>query len=104
MVKAALVTVVTLLWTCFAAASPSAEHAAKSFFRGKEGEGSSDKHTNNWAVLVCSSRYWFNYRHMANALGMYVNFLPSFARLWLPQLRRAKAILCAVYELTGSMR
>ncbi|KIM37229.1 hypothetical protein M413DRAFT_31151 [Hebeloma cylindrosporum] len=28
-------------------------------------------HTNNWAVLVCSSRYWFNYRHMANALGMY---------------------------------
>lgn len=19
-------------------------------------------HTNNWAVLVCSSRYWFNYR------------------------------------------
>lgn len=43
-------------------------------------------HTNNWAVLVSSSRYWFNYRvrrlpqhttfllhssqHMANALGM----------------------------------
>lgn len=46
-------------------------------------------HTNNWAVLVCASRYWFNYRvssaslnqckfmlnlnsqqHMANALGM----------------------------------
>lgn len=31
----------------------------------------SDGHTNNWAVLVCSSRYWFNYRHMANTLGMY---------------------------------
>ncbi|KAF5366118.1 hypothetical protein D9757_010935 [Collybiopsis confluens] len=31
----------------------------------------SQQHTNNWAVLVCSSRYWFNYRHMANALGMY---------------------------------
>ncbi|KAL4072514.1 peptidase C13 family-domain-containing protein [Scleroderma yunnanense] len=28
-------------------------------------------HTNNWAVLVCASRYWFNYRHMANTLGMY---------------------------------
>jgi phosphatidylinositol glycan class K len=28
-------------------------------------------HTNNWAVLVCSSRYWFNYRHMANTLAMY---------------------------------
>ncbi|KAJ7619392.1 peptidase C13 family-domain-containing protein [Roridomyces roridus] len=32
---------------------------------------STSNHTNNWAVLVCSSRYWFNYRHMANALGMY---------------------------------
>jgi phosphatidylinositol glycan class K len=21
-----------------------------------------DGHTNNWAVLVCASRYWFNYR------------------------------------------
>lgn len=29
------------------------------------------RHTNNWAVLVCSSRYWFNYRHMANTLAMY---------------------------------
>ncbi|SDA03713.1 BZ3500_MvSof-1268-A1-R1_Chr11-1g03153 [Microbotryum saponariae] len=27
--------------------------------------------TNNWAVLVCSSRFWFNYRHMANTLAMY---------------------------------
>ena len=23
---------------------------------------SSSGHTNNWAVLVCASRYWFNYR------------------------------------------
>ncbi|KAK9456725.1 peptidase C13 family-domain-containing protein [Dipodascopsis uninucleata] len=29
------------------------------------------KHTNNWAVLVSTSRFWFNYRHMANALSMY---------------------------------
>lgn len=21
-----------------------------------------DRHTNNWAVLACTSRYWFNYR------------------------------------------
>ncbi|GBE85948.1 GPI-anchor transamidase [Sparassis crispa] len=33
--------------------------------------GSASAHTSNWAVLVCASRYWFNYRHMANALGMY---------------------------------
>jgi phosphatidylinositol glycan class K len=30
-----------------------------------------DAHTNNWAVLVCTSRFWFNYRHVANALGIY---------------------------------
>jgi len=29
------------------------------------------QHTNNWAVLVCSSRFWFNYRHVANVLGLY---------------------------------
>lgn len=29
------------------------------------------QHTNNWAVLVCTSRFWFNYRHMANVLSMY---------------------------------
>jgi len=28
-------------------------------------------HTNNWAVLVDTSRFWFNYRHSANALGIY---------------------------------
>ncbi|ODN74732.1 hypothetical protein L202_07061 [Cryptococcus amylolentus CBS 6039] len=39
---------------------------------GNNTEGlASDGHTNNWAVLVCSSRYWFNYRHMANTLAMY---------------------------------
>ena len=55
-------------------------------------KGTSLNHTNNWAVLVSASRYWFNYRvrldistrpqriiylfinilqHMSNALGMY---------------------------------
>lgn len=27
--------------------------------------------TNNWAVLVSSSQYWFNYRHAANVLSIY---------------------------------
>lgn len=27
-------------------------------FYGEEGDG----HTNNWAVLVCASKFWFNYR------------------------------------------
>ncbi|CAB4253791.1 similar to Saccharomyces cerevisiae YDR331W GPI8 ER membrane glycoprotein subunit of the glycosylphosphatidylinositol transamidase complex [Maudiozyma barnettii] len=32
---------------------------------------SNAEHTNNWAVLVSTSRFWFNYRHMANVLSMY---------------------------------
>ncbi|KAG1898457.1 peptidase C13 family-domain-containing protein [Suillus fuscotomentosus] len=64
-----------LLLTCFVAwavgssgsSAPAGERAADFFSRHDSGSG----HTNNWAVLVCASRYWFNYRHMANALGMY---------------------------------
>ena len=26
---------------------------------------------NNWALLVCTSRFWFNYRHIANTLSLY---------------------------------
>lgn len=37
-------------------------------------------HSNNWAVLVCTSRFWFNYRHVANTLGMY----RSVKRLGIP--------------------
>ncbi|KAF2276628.1 uncharacterized protein EI97DRAFT_432874 [Westerdykella ornata] len=29
------------------------------------------KHTSNWAVLVGTSRFWFNYRHLANVLSLY---------------------------------
>lgn len=32
---------------------------------------SNSGHTNNWAVLVSTSRFWFNYRHMANTLSLY---------------------------------
>lgn len=28
-------------------------------------------HSNNWAVLVDTSRFWFNYRHAANVYSMY---------------------------------
>ncbi|KAJ7664731.1 peptidase C13 family-domain-containing protein [Mycena rosella] len=54
------------------ATTPSHEQIVGDFFskNGSTGGTTSD-HTNNWAVLVCASRYWFNYRHMANALGMY---------------------------------
>lgn len=32
---------------------------------------SKSNHTNNWAVLVSTSRFWFNYRHIANVLSLY---------------------------------
>ena len=35
------------------------------------GDNYSGQHTNNWAVLVCTSRFWFNYRHIANTLSLY---------------------------------
>lgn len=41
----------------FASAKDGKEAAVKGFF-GQQQQG----HTNNWAVLVCTSRYWFNYR------------------------------------------
>eukprot|EP00057_Strongylocentrotus_purpuratus_P031650 XP_785235.1 PREDICTED: GPI-anchor transamidase [Strongylocentrotus purpuratus] len=48
------------------------ENEANKFF--------SKGHTNNWAVLVCTSRFWFNYRHVANALSIY----HSVKRLGIP--------------------
>ncbi|KAH9895598.1 peptidase C13 family-domain-containing protein [Cubamyces lactineus] len=57
-----------LLWllSCLVYVVNGQAEAAAEFF-GRHGSS----HTNNWAVLVCASRYWFNYRHMSNALGMY---------------------------------
>jgi hypothetical protein len=36
-------------------------------------------HTNNWAVLVDTSRFWYNYRHASNTLTIYrhVALVPS---------------------------
>jgi phosphatidylinositol glycan class K len=41
---------------------------------------SESTHTNNWAVLVDTSRFWFNYRHVANVLSVY----RSVKRLGIP--------------------
>jgi len=52
------------------------ETAIAGFFAGSDGS----EHTNNWAVLVDSSRFWFNYRHAANVLSLY----QSIKRLGIP--------------------
>ncbi|CAL8145387.1 unnamed protein product [Orchesella dallaii] len=43
-------------------------------------EFTQSNHTNNWAVLVDTSRFWFNYRHVANVLSIY----RSVKRLGIP--------------------
>ncbi|KAG5682648.1 hypothetical protein PVAND_011987 [Polypedilum vanderplanki] len=43
-------------------------------------ERAAQEHTNNWAVLVDTSRFWFNYRHVANVLSIY----RSVKRLGIP--------------------
>jgi hypothetical protein len=49
-------------------AAAAAGGAASAAFLRNAG---SDNHTSNWAVLVCTSAYWYNYRHMANTLSLY---------------------------------
>lgn len=48
----------SLFYSFVTAQSQDQESAVHNFFQKDSGQG----HTNNWAVLVCSSRYWFNYR------------------------------------------
>lgn len=51
-------------WICGGIATePSQEEVVRDFFaKNKAPNASGSAHTNNWAVLVCASRYWFNYR------------------------------------------
>ncbi|KAA0191640.1 hypothetical protein HAZT_HAZT006823 [Hyalella azteca] len=54
----------------------SLQEAEAEKFLNQEGRS----HSNNWAVLVDTSRFWFNYRHVANVLSMY----RSVKRLGIP--------------------
>jgi GPI-anchor transamidase subunit K len=55
----------TLAALCLLAAA--APHAASAPADGAHASG----HTSNWAVLLSTSRYWFNYRHISDALTFY---------------------------------
>ena len=44
------------------------EAAVHHFFSRNAPAVPESAHTNNWAVLVCASRYWFNYRVRRTAL------------------------------------
>jgi len=52
----------------------------ETFFNGRdanrhevevEEEEEEGHHTQNWAVLVCTSKFWYNYRHTTNTLAVY---------------------------------
>ena len=43
------------------------EEKARRFF---EQNGRAASHSNNWVVLVDTSRFWSNYRHAANVLSV----------------------------------
>ncbi|XP_076436653.1 GPI-anchor transamidase-like [Babylonia areolata] len=65
-------TVFVLVLLCSALISCRSEDQVEEFFKSG--------HTNNWAVLVDTSRFWFNYRHVANVLSIY----RSVKRLGIP--------------------
>ncbi|CAM9483797.1 unnamed protein product [Pylaiella littoralis] len=56
---------------CFLAMATALLCLVGSTSRGGVEAGTSSRHNNNWAVLVCTSRFWFNYRHVANTLSVY---------------------------------
>lgn len=36
------------------------------------------KHTGNWAVLVCTSRYWYVYLHLLRVLNIVLSWISHF--------------------------
>jgi len=64
--------VLGLIALCCLCSASSNEEKVEDFF--------TSGHTNNWAILVDTSRFWFNYRHVANVLSMY----RSVKRLGIP--------------------
>jgi len=60
----------------------------------------SSNHTNNWAVLVDTSRFWFNYRHVANVLSIY----RSVKRLGIPDFSDSRIILMVADDMACNPR
>lgn len=52
-------------------ASDLDDKVASFYAKSQKNSASDSSHTNNWAVIVGASRFWFNYRHVANALSIY---------------------------------
>lgn len=66
---------ITAVWllTLLLAAAPwsSGNLSLVAASKSKQNNSQQHEHTSNWAVLVATSKYWYNYRHMANTLSFY---------------------------------
>ena len=76
--SALLVLLCTLLWWPAPIASQqngrrreSSSSSSSSRSRSKSRSAEDGTHTDNWAVLVSTSKFWFNYRHNGNILSIY---------------------------------
>ncbi|KYF41817.1 peptidase c13 family protein [Toxoplasma gondii ARI] len=56
---------------CFSRASSAPSASSRSSSSPSLSSFFSGDFRNNWAVIVNTSRYWYNYRHTANALSIY---------------------------------
>ena len=68
-------------WTFGATATDQSQEGQVREFFGKDGANTGSSHTNNWAVLVCASRYWFNYR-VGISNNVYTLILKIFNSIW----------------------
>ena len=50
---------------------PAAAVCITALFCLASGSADASGHTSNWAVILSTSRYWFNYRHASDALSFY---------------------------------
>ena len=76
-----------VLYLCFVLASFHAcgvSANAAAFTRAAERMVATSPHTNNWVVLVETSRFWFNYRHPGEMVFCTLSFCCSpYSLLWL---------------------
>lgn len=84
----------TILFVAYLAPLHSCENAIDSRIPEGFQKGT---HTNNWAVLVDTSRFWFNYRHVANVLSIY----RSVKRLGIPD---SQIILMVADDMPCNLR
>ena len=73
---------VLLCLSTWAVGAYSNEHTQEQLVGDFFSKNGTSTHTNNWAVLVCSSRYWFNYRVRSNKVSNFQSELTQVRSIW----------------------